>query len=442
MAMAEIHPPAGRSLKATNPRVYSFAGYVIIFITFGIFGIWAYFAVIASAVVAPGVVSLENNRKIVQHLEGGIVQKIFVQEAAFVQIGDPIIVLENVEFNSSVAVLEQRKAVLEAVISRLIAEQTYSESLKFPDNLTESDDPLISGALQTQINIFNDRRSIFMSQTEIFEFRAHQLTAQAEGYQMQLDALERRLVLRTELLERMRTGEERGVVENNRLSEMQDSVIQIEASIGEVISEIAQVKAAAGEAQLSIIKLKQEYSERANTELKQARAELNEVDEQLNVSRDRLRRTTILAPTTGRVQNLMVTTPGSVIRPGEVLMEIIPSDETLLVDARVAPVDVSNVRPGLETEVRFTSFKNKLSDIVLGQVQSVSADVMTSGDSSHPPYYLARIKVDEASMTAEVREGLTAGMPADVVILTGERSVLQYITSPLMDAFSKSLREE
>src|SRR5690606_23494039 len=143
-------------------------------------------------------------------------------------------------------------------------------------------------------------------------------------------------------------------------------------------------------------------------ELKQARAELNEVDEQLNVSRDRLRRTTILAPTTGRVQNLMVTTPGSVIRPGEVLMEIIPSDETLLVDARVAPVDVSNVRPGLETEIRITSFNNKLSDIVLGQVQSVSADVMTSGDSSPPPYYLARIKVDEASMTAEVREGLTA----------------------------------
>ena len=442
MAIAETQLAAGQLVRMANPRLYSFAGYVIILITFGIFGAWSYFAIIASAVVAPGVVSLESSRKVVQHLEGGIVQQILVREAATVQEGDPLLVLQNIEVNSGVSVLEQRKAALEAVIARLVAEQTFSEVLEFPTDLMASDDPQIKSVLQTQANIFSDRRSIFLSQTEIFEFRAEQLNAQAEGYEMQLAALQRRLELRTELLERMRAGEELGVVENNRLSEMYDSVIQIEASVGEVISEIAQVKAAAGEAQLNILKLKQEYSERANTEFRQARAELTEVDEQLNVSRDRLRRTTILAPTTGKVQNLMVTTQGSVIRSGEVLMEIVPTDETLLVDARIAPVDVNNVRPGLETEVRFTAFKTKLSDVVLGEVQSVSADVMTLNDSSQPPYYLARIKVDEARLPDEMREGLTAGMPADVVILTGERSVLQYMTAPLMDAFSKSLREE
>lgn len=442
MAIAETQLAAGQLARMANPRLYSFAGYIIILITFGFFGAWSYFAIIASAVVAPGVVSLESSRKVVQHLEGGIVQQILVREAATIQIGDPLLVLENIEVNSGVSVLTQRKAALEAVISRLVAEQTFSEVLEFPTNLLSSADPEIKSVLQTQANIFGDRRSIFMSQTEIFEFRAEQLAAQAEGSEMQLAALQRRLKLRTELLERMRTGEERGVVENNRLSEMQDSVIQIEASVGEVISEIAQVKAAVGEARLNILKLKQEYSERANTEFKQARAELSEVDEQLNVSRDRLRRTTILAPTTGKVQNLTVTTQGSVIRPGEVLMEIVPSDETLLVDARIAPVDVNSVHPGLETEVRFTAFKTKLADVVLGEVISISADVMTPNDSTNPPYYLARIRVDEARLSDEMREGLTAGMPADVVILTGERSVLQYITAPLMDAFSKSLREE
>ena len=442
MAVAETHLAAGQLARMANPRLYSFLGYVIVLITFGIFGTWSYFAVISSAVVAPGVVALESSRKVVQHLEGGIVQKIVVREASTVRIGDPLLLLENIEVNSGVAVLEQRKAASEAEIARLIAEQIFSEVLEFPTNLKASDDPQIKSVLQTQASIFADRRSIFLSQTEIFEFRAEQLNAQAEGYEMQLGAMQRRLELRTELLERMRTGEERGVVENNRLSEMQDSVIQIEASLGEVISEIAQVKAAIGEAQLNTLKLKQEYSERANTEFKQARAELTDLDEQLNVSRDRLRRTTIVAPTTGKVQNLMVTTQGSVIRPGEVLMEIVPSDETLLVDARIAPVDVNNVSPGLETEVRFTAFKTKLADVVLGEVQSISTDVMTPNDSEQTPYYLARIKVNDERLSDEMREGLTAGMPADVVILTGERTVLQYITAPLIDAFSKSLREE
>ncbi len=295
----------------------------------------------------------------------------------------------------------------------------------------------MKSAVQAQRNIFEDRRSIFLSQTEILEFRAEQLNGQAEGYEVQLAAVERRHDLRSELFERMRTGEERGVIESNRLSEMQDEVIQIEASIGTAMSDIAQVKAAAGEARLNILKLKH-----ANSELKTARSELAEINEKLTVAADRMRRTTILAPTTGKVQSLAVTTRGSVIRSGEILMEIVPSDETLLIDAKIAPVDVDNVRPGLETEVRFSAFKARLSKLVLGEVLSISTDVVTTKDSSEAPYYLARIKVPDENLTDEIREGLTAGMPADVVILTGERTVLQYMLDPLSEAIFKSLREE
>ena len=442
MATAETELASGQLAKMANPRRYSFVGYVIILITFGVFGTWAYFAIIASAVVAPGVVSLESNRKVVQHLEGGIVQEILVREADSVEIGDPLLILDNIEVGSNMAVLQRRKAASEAVIARLLAEQTFADAVDFPADLKASEDAQIKSVLQIQNNIFADRRSIFLSQTEILEYRAEQLHSQVEGQELQLAALQKRLELRTELFDRMRTGEERGVIERNRLSEMQDGVIQIEASVGEVMAEIAQVKAAAGEARLNILKLKQEYSERANTEFKNERAELAEVDERLNVASDRMRRTAILAPTTGKVQNLAVTTRGSVIRSGEILMEIVPSDETLLVDAKISPVDIDNVRPGLETEVRFTAFKTKLADIVLGEVQSVSTDVVSPDDSNQPPYYLARIRVPDDRLSDEVREGLTVGMPADVVILTGERSVLEYFTAPLTDAISKSLREE
>ena len=442
MATAESSLIAGQLKKMANPRRYSFAGYVILLITFGILGAWAYFAVIASAVVAPGVVALESDRKVVQHLEGGIVQEILVREADFVEQGDPLLVLDNIQVNSEITVLEQRRATSEALIARLVAEQTFAEEIDFSPDLLNSEDPHVKSAVQAQRNIFEDRRSIFLSQTEILEFRAEQLNGQAEGYEVQLAAVERRHALRSELFERMRTGEERGVIESNRLSEMQDEVIQIEASIGTAMSDIAQVKAAAGEARLNILKLKQEYSERANSELKTARSELAEINEKLTVAADRMRRTTILAPTTGKVQSLAVTTRGSVIRSGEILMEIVPSDETLLIDAKVAPVDVDNVRPGLETEVRFSAFKARLSKLVLGEVLSISTDVVTTKDPNEAPYYLARIKVPDENLTDEIREGLTAGMPADVVILTGERTVLQYLLDPLSEAIFKSLREE
>jgi HlyD family type I secretion membrane fusion protein len=425
-----------------NPRKYSWAGYVVLLITFGVLGTWAYFAIIASAVVAPGVVALESDRKVVQHFEGGIVQDILVREADVVEQGDPLIVLDNIQVNSEIAVLEQRKATSEALIARLEAEQTFAEEVSFPEELLNAEDAHVKSAIEAQRNIFEDRRSIYLSQAEILEFRAEQLNGQAEGYEVQLAALQRRQTLRSELFERMRTGEERGVVESNRLSDMEDEVIQIEASIGTSMSEIAQVKAAAGEARLNILKLKQEYSERANSELKTARSELSEIVEKLTVAEDRMRRTTISAPTTGKVQSLAVTTRGSVIRSGEILMEIVPSDETLLIDAKVAPVDVDNVRPGLETEVRFSAFKAKLSKLVLGEVLSISTDVVTTKNSDEAPYYLARIKVPDENLTDEIREGLTAGMPADVVILTGERSVLQYLLDPLSDAIFTSLREE
>lgn len=442
MATAQSTLIAGQLTKMANPRKYSWAGYVVLLIAFGVLGTWAYFAIIASAVVAPGVVALESDRKVVQHFEGGIVQDILVREADVVEQGDPLIILDNIQVNSEIAVLEQRKATSEALIARLEAEQTFAEEVSFPEELLNAEDAHVKSAIEAQRNIFEDRRSIYLSQAEILEFRAEQLNGQAEGYEVQLAALQRRQTLRSELFERMRTGEERGVVESNRLSDMEDEVIQIEASIGTSMSEIAQVKAAAGEARLNILKLKQEYSERANSELKTARSELSEIVEKLTVAEDRMRRTTISAPTTGKVQSLAVTTQGSVIRSGEILMEIVPSDETLLIDAKVAPVDVDNVRPGLETEVRFSAFKARLSKLVLGEVLSISTDVVTTKDANEAPYYLARIKVPDENLTDEIREGLTAGMPADVVILTGERSVLQYLLDPLSEAIFKSLREE
>ena len=209
-----------------------------------------------------------------------------------------------------------------------------------------------------------------------------------------------------------------------------------------MISEIAQARNVIGETELQKLQVNQEYKERANGELEQVRGEIAELRERQKVANDVLARTEIRAPGSGTIQNLQVHTLGSVVRPGEVLMELVPEDEELIINARVAPIDIDNVAVGLSTEVRFTAFKAKLTPIMLGEVDTVSGDVITPENPNELPYYLARVVVDESEIPDEIQGRLTAGMPADVIITTGERTVVNYITAPLMDAVRKSLIEE
>jgi len=427
--------------RKSSPRPYVLAGYVVIILMFGVLGGWAATAKIASAVIATGTVALENNRRVVQHLEGGIVREIHVREADLVEEGDVLIRLDQLQAESNLEVLSQRRLVALATRSRLEAERALTEEIAFPGELLGIDDPDIAHALDQQRNVFRDRRSILASRTEILESRITQLRRQVEGLELQQDALERRQKLRGDLIDRLRTGEERGVVEGNRLTDLEDGYIQIEASLGEIMSDIAQTEASIGETELSLLQIQQEYAERASLELNEVSEQLGELDERIRVSQDTLQRTEIRAPSSGTVQNLQVHTVGSVVGPRDVLMEIVPEDDDLLINAQVSPTDVDKVSPGLMTEVRFASFDTQMTPIVLGTVRSVSNDVISTGDNT-PPYFLARIVVADVDMPDNVREGISAGMPVDVVIATGERSVMYYLISPLADAIATSMREE
>ncbi len=441
--MAKKPPSTRESIKIfSHPRRFSFAGYLIILLTFGVAGGWAANAKIDSATVAPGTISLEDDRKVVQHLEGGIIKEILVREADTVAQGDVLIKLESIEARADVERLANRLKEARAVKSRLLAELQFAETITFPDDLTSNPTPELNALLQLQESILRDRLAIFNSQTEILQHRVEQLRAQSAGLERHRDALESRVELRTGLMERLSQGEELGVVRRNELTERQDLLIELDASLGEAEAEIARVQVAVGEAQLNSIKLRQEFLSRSNLELKDIQTQIAEVQEQTKVFEDILARTEIRAPSAGKVQNVSVTTVGSVVRPGEVLMEIVPQDDELLVTARISPLDIDNVLPGQETEVRLVAFKSTLTPIMLGTVESVSSDIITPDRPSEQPYFLGRIRVPEENMTDEVRAGLTPGMPADVVIVNGERSVLNYLIAPLSDAIAKSLNEQ
>ncbi len=426
-----------------SPKPIAIMGYAIVLITFGVLGGWAAVAKLDSAVFAPGTISLEGNRKVVQHLEGGIVEEILVDEADSVNEGDVLLRLSGVEARSNLQVINTRLNMARVAEARLLAERKMADRIELPDGIdpdTASKD--LKAVIADQKDRFNARRSIMKSRTDILSSRIDQTKEQIEGLELQKSALERRVANFSDMIERMRSGQEKGLIQSNVLSQREDEMIQIEASLGQVISETAQARNVISETELEALQIEQEYGERANSELEEVRSEISELEQRKKVAEDILERTKIRAPGSGTIQNLKVHTVGSVIRAGEVLMELVPKNEELIVNARVSPRDIDNVSPGLDTEVRFTAFKTKLTPIMLGKVQSVSNDVITPENPQELPYYLARIDVDEKDVPKDIEGRLTAGMPADVIITTGERTVLNFIASPLLDAVRKSLIEE
>ncbi|MBM2295074.1 HlyD family type I secretion periplasmic adaptor subunit [Sulfitobacter pseudonitzschiae] len=426
-----------------SPRPVKIMGYLIVIVTFGVLGAWASFAKLDSAVFAPGTISLEGNRKVVQHFEGGIVQNIFVREADTVKEGDVLLRLNDIEARSNLEAIETRMDVARIVEARLLAERGVSDEISLPADLNpEEASTAVTFAFKDQQDLFEDRRSILKSRLDILSSRIEQTNSQIKGLELQKSASDRRVENFTEMVTRMRSGQEMGLIQTNTLSQREDELISIEASLGGLISEIAQAKNVINETEFEMLQIKQEYRERASNELEEVRAEIAELAQRHNIASDVLDRTEIRAPGSGTIQNLKVHTVGSVVRPGDILMELVPEDEELVVNARVSPLDVDNVVPGLSAEVRFTAFKTRLTPILLGKINSVSNDVITPDNPQEAPYYLARIDVEELDIPEEISGRLTAGMPADVIITTGERTVINFIVSPLLDAVRKSLIEE
>jgi HlyD family secretion protein len=429
-------------MKSKSIRSIVLAGSAVVFVTFGVMGGWAAVAKLDKAVVAPGTITLDSNRKVIQHLEGGIVNSILVREGDRVEAGDVLLRLSIIEAGSNLRTINHRLSVAQIAEARLLAERNLEDSFQLPEKLSQDLPEDLDSALKDQKEMFEYRRAILTSQMDIFDSSIEQTKEQIKGLEMQRDAFERRLENYNAMIDRMTSGEEKGLVQGNVLSQQRDELMEMEANLGRVISEIAQTKNSLTSAKFEILQAQQEYQQRANTDLEEVRADIAELEERKKVATDVFNRTEIVAPETGSIQNLKVHTVGSVVRPGDELMELVPENDDMIISARVSPTDIDNVRPGLETEVRFSAFKGRLTPIIIGEVETVSKDVITPSSQDTPPYFLARIVVPEADIPEEFRGRITAGMPVDTIITTGERTVIKYLSAPVMDAIRQSLVEE
>lgn len=434
-------PPSGPS-DELGTRKAVLIGTIIVLIFFGFFGAWAVFAPLDSAAIASGTVGVENNRRTVQHLEGGIVADILVRNGDEVTQGETLIQLEGVQPLAQLQLIRGQRNALLARAARLRAERDGSNGITFPEELmAQSDDERVQESMLGQLNIFEARKDAIEGQRQILGQRVAQFNEEIVGLQAQIRSADEQLGLIEDELADLQTLFDKGLTPKSRLLALQRRRAEIQGERGQNLAAIARAKQNIAEAEIRIFELRTEQVSEVVGELREVETELLDLQERLGAAEDVQRRTAVISPADGIVVDMQVHTEGAVIRPGDRLLDVVPGNEKLIIDARVNPTDIDIVHPGLSAQVRLVAFNQRITPTVEGIVSRVSADRLTD-ESTGESYYTAKVELTDQQDPR--LEGLTLlpGMPAEVLIRTGERTLLQYLVSPVRQSFTRSLREQ
>lgn len=441
----------GRSEPTAPPRISSdvrpvaMLGYAVILLTFGVGGLWAATAEIDSAVMASGVVSVESRRQVVQHLEGGIIAEIAVKDGDRVAAGDLLFSLDPTTSRSNYVVQRTQLDTLLAIEARLQAEQAHADAIRFPPELEErADDPGVKAVLDDQRTQFRDRKASLDGQVAILNSRSTQVDREIQGLSREREALDRQLFYIDDELDGISALNSKGLVSKPRLAELQRERSRLDGLVGRNTAEIAKALNSVGEIKLQIQELQQRQREEVTAQLVETRRQISDTREKLAISENVLKRIDLRAPRAGIVQNInpSVRTRGAVVKPGETLLEIVPQQEDLIVEARIPTTDIDRLHDGVTgVEIRFPAFHSRTTPLILGTLQSVSPDRLMD-EATQQPYFQAVVSIAQTDVPDELKTRLRPGMPAEVIFSTGERSVLSYLTRPLTDAFSHAMRDK
>lgn len=441
--LSPMAPPAGSEdmpLETSDrkPRAW---GIAIVLLTFGLFGTWATFAPLDSAALAPGVVTVKSYRKTVQHLEGGIVRDILVTDGSVVERGQPLIVLDDTQARAELGVLRGQFFYALATLNRLASERDDLEAVVFTDELLAAVDLRAVEAMQSEEQIFRARRSDRLGEVEVLEQRIAQLESQVDGLEALASSKEELARSYDEEVDDLSELLKEGFVDKQRLRELQRNAARTRGEIAEHRASIAEARVRMGETRLEILQLNKRFVTEVVDQLAEAQASVFDLSERITAIEDRVRRTVIDSPDSGMVLGLATHTIGGVIQPGSPLLDIVPEGDELIVEAQVAPMDIDRVELGMAASIRFSAFRSSTTHVIEGEVIGISADRLTD-EQTGMPYYLARVEVTDAGRTNLGNLILIPGMPAEVLIKTGERTLMQYLLQPVSDALARSLIED
>ena len=416
-------------------------GLIVVLLTFGIGGLWSITAPLESAALAPGTVVVKGSRKTVQHLEGGIVKELPVSDGDRVQQGDLLVRLDDTQIRAQLEITMGQYYAVKAREARLLAERDGSSNVTYPKVITQGNDPRAQDAIQSQSQVFTAQRNALLGEISVLNQRIEQLKSQTKGLDGLKIGKEKLVASFAAEVEDFSQLLEEGFADKNRLRELERSLARTEGEVAELIANIASVEMQAGETRLQILQLRKEFHTNVVDQLSTTQEEMYDLEERIRAAGDKVDRADILAPADGVVLGMSVHTIGGVIRPGEPILSVVPQTTELLIEAQVSPADIDRVHKGQAADIRFSAFNSQTTPIIAGRLVDLSADAISSDERS-PPFYKAKVEVTAEGLA--MLEGLTLvpGMPAEVLINTGSRTLFQYLTQPIRNAFARSLIED
>lgn len=398
-------------------------------IAFGFFGflLWATFAPLDEGVPASGILSVDSKRKTIAHLGGGVVREILVKEAQAVEQGDPLVLIDDTTVRGSYDAANRTYYSALATEVRLAAELAGRDRFDFPEALKRSEDPEIIRHMRSQQEIFISRRAAKSNELKVL--KENLLTAEMDALN-----LEQQQVFINQELNSARALAAEEYLPRNQLLQLERQAMQIAAALQKSKRSAIEIKA-------RIAQYSTQYNRDVAEELAATRKTLDNAKGRFVVVQDELARTVVRSPVRGHVTDLAVNTPGGVVTPGMRLMDIVPQDERLIFDTKLSTGFIDKVRPGLAVNIQLYNFPETPQLILEGQVLSVSADAIVDKVPNAQPYYLLRVEVTPAGVAKLGARKLQPGMQAEVMVKTGERTVLKYLLKPLLRRMNTAMRE-
>lgn len=425
-----------------DPRRIIRHGLIVIALFFGVLGLWASFGKISGAVVAPGKIKIETERKTVQHLEGGIVEAILVREGDNVVEGQTLIVLESIQVDASVDLLRKQLVSIMAAQARFTAEKDLKDRVVWPNGLeSKAKEAMAEDLLFNELKIFIARRDAIEGQVSLLKSQTAQIKAQISGLEEQLRAAQAVIgTLEEELKAKRQLFDER-YLEKSQILELERMLASNKGNRGHLRQSIAEARQKLNETSLRIEDLTNRFVEEATNNLGRLDNELIQVQEKLRPLENAKTRLNVVAPVTGRVVGLTVHSRGGVVRPGEALMDIVPADNPMIAEVHVPVNKITEVFIGQFAQVQLDAFDVRVTPLIKAKVVYISADRMEEKTySGTMPYYLCHVEIDEKSLK-EADVYLSPGMPATVFITTKQKTVLYYMLEPLLKNWDLALRE-
>ncbi|MDX8436797.1 MULTISPECIES: HlyD family type I secretion periplasmic adaptor subunit [Mesorhizobium] len=419
-------------------------GLLLITVAFGGFGTWASTAPLASAIIAQGSFVATGQNKIVQHLEGGIIKEILVSEGDHVSLDQPLIKLDETAAQTNERQLFLRKARLEAISARLNAEVQGSPSIQFPAIVLDNRyDPEITPIMESQQLNFEAAERKRDSEIALFDQNKKAMEFRNEGIDEQISSVRRQLqFLKEEYLGKQKLLDQ-GLIRGTEVKAIQRAMADADGQIGKMVAEVSENREQIVRFEQQISQTKDAYRQAALQELQSLEAELDAVREQSREAENVLRRVTINAPVPGTIIRMYYHTAGGVIESGKAILEILPSDVPLVIEAQVPRTDIDNVKVGQKASIRLIALNRRTTPVLEGEVYYVSADALPEMSGPTPKeVYLARVRLPASELARVHGFQPTPGMPAEILVQTQSRTFFSYLTKPIADSMARAFMEQ